>query len=124
MLREKVDNEPQEETKGEDRVSKDMKYLVIDIDKFHKSSQIYSMIRDVELLLINEKKLDEDVPIAWINTKLRNSAKYNNFTNDQLHGGLWTSIRKKKTLIRSMEKIPHSLVYWNKKDVPFVCFTS
>ena len=101
----------------------DGKYVVVEQNKFQVSSTVYKMIADVEKILIDQNKMNQDVEIVWVNNQLLTIANWAGKNLDGIHGALWTPIRKNRSLIRVDTKIPHSLLYWKQGVNCFVCLT-
>lgn len=96
------------------------KYIIIDQSKFSKTTQVYKMIAEVEKILIDHGKMEEDVEITWINKQmLEIGAK----SMDNIHGALWTSIRKNKSLVHVHEKKANNLLFWKQGTKGYVCLT-
>jgi len=99
------------------------KYLIIDQNKFKANSVVSRMIADVEKILIDQDKMNKDVEIVWVNNHLQKITQWQDKSLDGIHGSLWTTIRKNKSLISTDEKIPNSLLYWKKGAKGYACLT-
>ena len=102
------------------------KYKIIDENIFGTKTKVYKMIKDVQSILIEETKTAIDVPIDWI-TKALKSTKYRDLSLNDIHGCIWTQIRKSKHFTQT-DIIPNnSLVYHtiniNNKDTVCVRLT-
>lgn len=102
---------------------KEGKYTILEQDKFTKDSMVWKMLGDVESILIDCGKFGENIPVTWINKKLRELPQWNNKTEDGIHGALWTSIRKNKSLIRLNNKPGGNLVFFKVGLTGFVNLT-
>lgn len=102
---------------------KEGKYTLVDQEKFTKDSIVWKMVGDMESLLIEGGKLGVDVPVTWVNKKLRELPKWEDRTEDGIHGALWTSIRKNKGLDRVHTKPGGNLVFWKTGQMGFVNLT-
>lgn len=86
------------------------KYTVIDLERFDKTSKIYKMIENVQALIIENSMTGKDVEVNWITNKLRET-KYIDMTNNQIHGALWTTIRKSRALYNTDYPV-EGFIYW------------
>ena len=92
------------------------KYTIIDAEKFAEGSQVRNMILEVEKLLLDEGRINQDVRIKWVNEQMLSWVKYATITTDNIHGLIWTQIRNKKTngSLISLNQMPQNeFVYWN-----------
>lgn len=96
------------------------KYIVVDQNKFKQDTKIYKLIEDVEKIIIDDKLYNKDIPVTWINEKLRET-KYQLETNDNLHGALWNIIQTSNKLESSSEKLNKTLVCWKLDRKLYVC---
>ena len=99
------------------------KYTIIDQTKFSKTTQVYKMIADVEKILIDHGKMQEDVEITWVNKQLMEIGDKLAKSMDNIHGTLWTSIRKNKGLVHVHEKKANNLLFWKQGGKGYVCLT-
>jgi hypothetical protein len=99
-------------------------YVVLDQDKFNKGTVVYDMLGDVETLLIDRNKIGDDVELAWINKELQKLPKWSDKSLDNIHGALWTSVRKNKNLIRINKKRENSLLMWKNGSKGYVCLSN
>lgn len=99
------------------------KYTLIEQEKFTKGSVVWQLVEDMKSILIEAGKIAEDVPVTWVNGKLRELPKWNDKTEDGIHGALWTSIRKNKGLTRVHNKPTGHLVFWKTGQVGYVNIT-
>lgn len=105
----------------EDEIVEDGDYIIIDINKFTKSSKVYKMLNDVMCIIIQNHKVGEDVSIDWINKEIQKLGKYSDMTTDCVRGNLWTNIRNNKRLERTNNKeIKQELIYWKDSNGIFV----
>ena len=102
---------------------KEGKYTLVEQDKFTKDSIVWKMVGDMESLLIEGGKIGEDIPVTWVNKKLRELPMWADRTEDGIHGALWTSIRKNKGLTRVHSKQTGHLVFWKTGQMGFVNLT-
>ena len=96
------------------------KYIIVDQNKFKPDTKIYKLIEDVEKIIIDDKLYNKDIPVTWINEKLRET-KYQLETNDNLHGALWNIIQTSNKLESSSEKLNKTLVCWKHDRKLYVC---
>ncbi len=96
------------------------KYIIVDQNKFKPDTKIYKLIEDVEKIIIDDKLYNKDIPVTWINEKLRET-KYQLETNDNLHGALWNIIQTSNKLESSSEKLNKTLVCWKLDRKLYVC---
>ena len=96
-------------------------YIVLDQDKFNKGTVVYEMLGDVEALLIDRNRMGDDVELSWLNKELQKLPKWNGRSLDNIHGALWTSVRKHKGLIRINKKMNNMLVMWKNGSKGYVC---
>jgi hypothetical protein len=96
------------------------KYIIVDQNKFKTHTKIYKLIEDVEKIIIDDKLYNKDIPVTWINEKLRET-KYQLETNDNLHGALWNIIQTSNKLESSSEKLNKTLVCWKHDRKLYVC---
>jgi hypothetical protein len=96
------------------------KYIIVDQNKFKPGTKIYKLIEDVEKIIIDDKLYNKDIPVTWINEKLRET-KYQLETNDNLHGALWNIIQTSNKLESSSEKLNKTLVCWKHDRKLYVC---
>jgi hypothetical protein len=105
----------------EHEIVEDGDYIIIDIDKFAKSSKVHKMLNDVMCIIIEDHKVAEDVSIDWINKEIQKLGKYSELSTDCIRGNLWTNIRKNKRLERTNNKeIKQELIYWKDHNGIFV----
>ena len=105
----------------ENEIVDDGNYIIIDIDKFAKSSKVHKMLNDVMCIIIQDNKVGEDVSINWVNKEIQKHSKYSNLTTDCIRGNLWTNIRNNKRLERTNNKeIKQELIYWKDTNGIFV----
>lgn len=101
------------------------KYTIIDIEKFNNNSKVFNMLNDVLSILIDNCKLDEDIPIDWVNKELKNQDKYKNVSINNIRGNLWTNFRLNKNLLHTDDKnIYNELIYWKDTDGIFIRFNN
>jgi hypothetical protein len=103
-------------------IKDEQKYIVIDTDVFAKNTKIYKILQDVIALIIDYKKINQDIEIDWINSKLQET-KYSHMTLDSIRGNLWTNIRKNKHLHKTNIKLINSFLYWKDDNIVKVCLT-
>ena len=96
------------------------KYIIVDQNKFKSDTKIYKLIEDVEKIIIDDKLYNKDIPVTWINEKLRET-KYHLETNDNLHGALWNIIQTSNKLESSSEKLNNTIVCWKHDRKLYVC---
>jgi hypothetical protein len=102
------------------------KYIVVDINKFSVGSKVFKMIEEMEKIIINEGKMDENIPIDWISNKMMKMDKYKDMNKQQFYGNLWTRIREKAhsgEFVKSDKKDNNSLLYWKDKSDIYVCLS-
>ena len=100
------------------------KYIIIDMSKISKNSKCWEMLEDIHKILIEETKLNQNIPIDWINKKLQTLNKYNNLSLDNIRGNLWTNIRNNKKLLKTNKKLPNELLYWKENNDVFISLTN
>ena len=88
-------------------------YTIIDLEHFDPKSVCYRMIQDLECILIETKQVT--LSATYINKKLQGMPRWQNRSLDNIHGCLWTSIRKNKKLIRT-NKVPQNEIYMWKEN--------
>ena len=99
------------------------KYIVIEQNKFAKSTKIFKLIEDIEKIIIDDKLYNKNIPVTLINEKLR-EYKYTSETNDQFHGALWNVVQTSNKLKRMSEKPNNSLVCWKTQGRIYVSLTT
>ena len=116
------DTESENESEGESSgdIDNEYKYTVIDADKFKKGTNVYEMIKHVELCIINDGMIGQKIPIDLINKKLQENVYWNSRTLDNIRGIIWTTVRKNKNLIRTNKELSNTLLYWNEGSTPYV----
>lgn len=102
---------------------KEGKYILIEQEKFTKGTIVWKLVGDMESLLIQNCRIAEDVPVTWVNQKLRELPHWSDKTEDGIHGALWTSIRKNKGLTHSHTKPSGQLVFWKTGQMGYVKLT-
>ena len=101
----------------------DGKYTVIEQSNFKKGTKIYTLIEDVEKIIIDKKLYNKNILVTWVNDQLRLS-KYPLETDQQLHGCLWNVVQTSNTLQHVSEKNGNSLLCWKEEKRLYVCLTS
>ena len=95
-------------------------YIIVDIGKFHKGSQVYTMIEDVQKIIIEKGLIGQSIPVPVVSNLLIRY-KYKDMDINNVRGNLWTCIRKNKQLKRTNKLIKHSLLYYGHgKDVKII----
>ena len=108
----------------EERVDRrDGKYIVIDQRVFNSSTEVYKTIAEVEKIIIDEGLVGSTIAVATMNTKLMELPLWQGRTTNDIHGAVWTQIRKNKRLVHT-DLIPgNSLVYWRQDSRVFIRMT-
>lgn len=105
----------------EDEKADDGDYIIIDMDKFAKSSKVHKMLNDVMCIIIQNNKVGEDISIDWVNKEIQKQDKYSGMNIDNIRGNLWTNIRNNKRLERTNNKeFKQELIYWKDNNGIFV----
>jgi hypothetical protein len=97
------------------------KYIVIEQTKYSPATRIYKMIGDIEKILIDNNRYNEDVLVSWVNIQLRHT--YPLETDQKLHGAIWNIVQQSKKLMRVDTKIQNSLICWKENGRIYVSLT-
>jgi len=96
-------------------------FVLLEQSKFTKGTVVYEMLGDVEALLIEEGKMGEDVELQWVNKELQRLPRWSGRSLDNIHGALWTSVRKNKGLTKVSSRRENAMVLWKIKSKGYVC---
>ena len=96
-------------------------YTILDQDKFTKGTVVYEMLGDVESLILDGGLLGRDVEWRWLNKELKKLPRWDGRSLDNIHGALWTSVRKHKGLISVDKKRDNTMVMWKDGSKGYVC---
>lgn len=96
-------------------------YTIIEQEKFSKGTLVYDMLGDVESLLLDEGLVGRDVEWSWLNKELQKLPRWSSRSLDNIHGALWTSVRKHKGLVKVDEKRDNNMVMWKEGTKGYIC---
>lgn len=100
--------------------NKNGKYIVIDQNEFNKRTEIYKMLSDVEKLIIDNGRIGKNVDIDWVNKELVKLPKWKRKSLNNIRGIIWTTIRRKESLIRTDVEEKGNFLYWKENGKVYV----